>query len=131
MKTGLSALRHVRQALLASEAFSQIVGNKVSYVAATQGAVKPYIACARTAVVSEYTKDGWVKDNAVVAVDVVADSYEQAVEIAEIAREVLENSANDYGDWQVGDCRMTRSAEGYSVDVDAFIITMDFDIPIT
>lgn len=131
MKTGLSALRHVRQTLLASQSFSHIVGNKVYYVAAKQGAVKPYITCVRTAVVSEYAKDGWVKDNAVVAVNIVTDGYEQAVEIAEIVREVLEDSTKDYGDWQVVDCRMTRSAEGYSDEVDAYVITMDFDISIT
>lgn len=130
MKTGLSALRHVRQTLLASQSFSHIVGNKVYYVAATQGAVKPYVTCACTAVVSEYTKDGWVRDNAVVAVDVVADSYEQAVEIAEIVREKLEDSAKAYEDWQIEDCRMARSAEGYSMEVDAYIKTMDFEISI-
>ncbi len=130
MKTGLSALRHVRSTLLGSSAFERLVGNKVYYVAATLGATKPYVTCTRTAIVAQYTKDGWTQDDVIVAVDIVADSYEQAVEIAEVVREVLEESSGDYGEWRVKECEMTRSAEGYSIEADAYIITMDVEISI-
>lgn len=130
MKTGLSALRHVRTALMKSNAFTRIAGSRAYYVAAVNGVQKPYVTCTRTAIVSEWTKDGWVQDNAVVAVDIVAESYEQAVELAEIVRDVLEDSMTNYGDYKVIDCKMTRSSEGYSLEADAFVITMDFDVSI-
>ena len=123
-------MRHVRTALLKAKAFTKIVGSRVYYVAAINGVQKPYVTCTRTAIVSEWTKDGWVKDDAVVAVDIVGEGYEQAVELAEIVREVLEDSVTDYGEYRVVDCKMTRSSEGYSLDADAFVITMDFNVSI-
>lgn len=131
MKTGLSALRHVRSTLLGSAALAKIIDKKIYYVAAIMGVTKPYITCTRTAIVAQYTKDGWMQDDVIVAVDIVAESYEQAVEVAEIVREVLEDSAGNYNDFRVVECEMTRSSEGYSVDADAFVITMDVSISIS
>lgn len=131
MKTGLSALNHVRGSLLRSRKFTDIAGSRVYYVAATNGTVKPYVTCTRTAIVAQYTKDGWVEDDVVVAIDIVSESYEQAVELAEVVRETIEDSMTEYDSYRVADCKMTRSAEGYSLEADAYVITMDFDIVIT
>lgn len=130
MRTGLSALQHVRQTLMASEEFRNITSGRIYYVAAAMGATRPYITTARTAIVSEYTKDGWLKDSVIVAAEVVADNYDTVVKLAEIVRAQLEGVSAMYDDWEVRDCTLTRSTDGYSLEADAFVISLEFTLEI-
>lgn len=130
MKTGLSALQHVRQVLMASEEFRDITSGRIYYVAASMGATRPYITTARTAIVSEYTKDGWLKDSVIVAVEAVADSYDTVVRLSEVVRAQLENKSVKYDGWEVRDCSLTRSTDGYGMEADAFVISLEFTLEI-
>ena len=64
------------------------------------------------------------------AIEVIADSYTTAVEIAEVVREELEDCAVDYGDWAVKDCELLRAADGYALELDAYLISLEFSFEI-
>lgn len=130
MRTGLSALQHIRQTLMRSQEFRDITSGRIYYVAATMGTARPYITTARTATVSEYTKDGWEKDSVIVGIEVVADTYDIAVQLSEVVRAALENHSAEYSGWEVRECTLTRSADGYSLEADAFVITLEFTLEI-
>ena len=130
MKTGLSVGIHVAEKLKSSEALRPLVADRVFSVAAVSGTQRPYINYTRTNLTPENTKDGWVKDTAVVAIEIVADSYTTAVEIAEIVRERLEGMPSNYGDWEVRDCEMLKAMDGYALELDAYLISLEFSFEI-
>lgn len=130
MKTGLSIGAHVAERLLASDKLKSLVGGRVFPIAAVSGTQKPYINYTRTGLSPENTKDGWSHDSANVAIEIVADSYTTAVEIAEVVREELEDHTVDYGDWSVKDCELLRAADGYALELDAYLISLEFSFEI-
>lgn len=130
MKTGLSIGVHVAERLLSSEALQSQVGGRIFPVAAVSGTQRPYINYTRTGLTPESTKDGWSHDTANVAIEIIADSYNSAVEISELVRERLEDCVADYGDWEVRDCVLLRAADGYALELDAYLISMEYSFEI-
>ena len=130
MKTGLSIGVHVAERLLSSEALQSQVGGRIFPVAAGSGTQRPYINYTRTGLTPESTKDGWSHDTANVAIEIIAASYNSAVEISELVRERLEDCVASYGDWDVRDCELLRAADGYSLELDAYLISMEYSFEI-
>lgn len=131
MRTGISALQHIRETLLASPKFREIADNRAYYVAAVMGTARPYVTMARTATQSTYAKDGWQSDSVIATLEIVADTYDTATRLAEVVRAELDGVTKSYRDFSVNDCEMTRSVDGYSVEVDAFVVTLDFTLEIS
>ena len=98
MKTGLSIGIHIEDRLRASEALQSKISGRVFPIAAVSGTQKPYICYTRTGITPDYTKDGWAGDTVNVAIEIVADGYKSAVELAELVREQLEDSTAEYGE---------------------------------
>lgn len=130
MRTGISALAHVKKQLLNSMEFKQITNGRIYFVAATMGAQRPYVTATRTAIVSEYSKDGWDNDRVIVAIEVVANDYDTVVRLAELVRETLEGHSVSYEGWEVCECELTRAVDGYSPEVDAFVISLEFTLQV-
>lgn len=126
MKTGLSIGIHIEERLRASEALQSKIAGRVFPIAAVSGTQKPYICYTRTGITPDYTKDGWVGDTVNVAIEIVADGYKSAVELAELVREQLEDSTAGYGEWEVRDCELMRAVDGYALELDAYLISLEF-----
>lgn len=126
MKTGLSIGIHIEERLRASEALQGKISGRVFPIAAVSGTQKPYICYTRTGITPDYTKDGWAGDTVNVAIEIVADGYKSAVELAELVREQLEDSTAEYGEWEVRDCELMRAVDGYALELDAYLISLEF-----
>ena len=126
MKTGLSIGLHIRESLLGSTDFRQRAGERIHSFPAEQGVDVPYVTYAMAKLAPEYTKDGWDGDTVIVTVETVAGDSSQCVELAEIVREVLEETPAKYKDWEVSDCELMGAMGGYSLDLGLSVISMEF-----
>ena len=131
MITGLSIHQHIRQALLSSEALRSRVGERIYSIAAVNGTAYPFVLCTRTAVVPDYTKDGWSGDQVTVTIEVVSRSSTEAVAIAEDVREALEEATIEHIDYTVSETALIAATEGYDLDSDTYVEALQFSIKIS
>lgn len=130
MKTGLSIHQHLRDTLLASPVIRERVGERVHTIAAVQGTDFPFILCTRTALQPEYTKDGWAGDTVAVAIEIVSRSSTEAIELAEDVREVLEEPVVQNAEWGICEPALISATEGYSLDTDSYVESLQFTFKI-
>lgn len=131
MITGLSIHQHLRDALLSSASLRSRVGERIYSIAAVNGTAYPFVLCTRTAVVPDYTKDGWNGDLVTVAIEVVSRSSAEAVAIAEDVREALEESVIEHLDYTVSETMLVSATEGYDLDTDTYVEALQFSIKIS
>lgn len=124
--TGISIGKYIYAQLMASEQFRTLVGTRLYPVAADQGTDMPYVTYHRTALATEYTKDGWESDTVSVSFRIVAGGYLPAAEIAEAVRAALENARGSYGDAKVSEAEVVNSVDAYDLDLDAYVLSLDF-----
>lgn len=131
MITGLSIHSHLRDALLASAALRNKVGDRIYSIAAVNGTEYPFVLCTRTVISPEYTKDGWSGDVVTVAVEVVSRSSTEAVAIAEDVREALEESSVKHFDYTVTEATFIAASEGYDLTTDTYVEALQFSFKIS
>lgn len=124
--TGISIGKHIYARLTASEPLRALIGTRLYPVAADQGTAMPYVTYHRTALATEYTKDGRASDTVSVSFRIVAGGYLPAAEIAEAIRDALENVRGLYGDTEVSEAEVVNSVDAYAPDLDAYVMTLDF-----
>lgn len=131
MITGLSIHQHLRDALLSSASLRSRVGERIYSIVVVNGTAYPFVLCTRTAVVPDYTKDGWNGDLVTVAIEVVSRSSAEAVAIAEDVREALEESVIEHLDYTVSETMLVSATEGYDLDTDTYVEALQFSIKIS
>ena len=120
---------HIKTALLNDEALKKEVGNRVYPLVIPEGTPEyPFIVYGSAGITPTYTKDGSCEDSVVVSVVVVSKTYSSAIRIANIARYDLEGVTAEYGEFEVTDCMLSGSSEDYLQEIDAFSVTLDFNI---
>ena len=87
------------------------------------GAVeKPFVTYTCRAVAGP-TKDGDAYDTGEVAVSCLADTYEEAVELAVAVRRRMYRIANLFRE-----CALVGSEESYAIDADAYVVVLTFSV---
>jgi len=107
-----------------------LVGNKIFPLVMSLETSRPSIVYVVESVTPEYTKDGWCGDACVFRVTSYADSYSQAIEVAQAARIALELVSGIHSDIDVDNIYMRGREEFYQFDADVYIIRLTFETKI-
>ncbi len=126
--TGLSISMHINALLKDDTALTELIGDRMYPIVTVHETTFPFVVYERTAVGSEYTKDGRTEDSVSCAVYILAETYEESVRIAELARKALEGKAADYDGFSVTDAEFSGATEAY--DSDTFIQRLDFQFTV-
>lgn len=120
---------HIKEALLKDEELIKEVDNRIYPLVVPEGAPEyPFIVYRNSGISPTDTKDGSCEDNVSVSVVVVSKSYSSAIKIAQMTRYDLEGVSAKYDDFQVTDCLLSGSMDEYLQEIDAFGITLNFNI---
>lgn len=105
---------------------TQYVGDKIYPVVAPYEVTNPYIVFSRTNDFStSFTKDGAIGDTINFTVNVFADKYIDAVEIANFVRHSFENHTISNSELEISDIRMTSASEQFVEDI--YIQSLQFE----
>lgn len=120
---------HIKEALLKDKALVGEISDRVYPLVIPEGAPEyPFIVYGNAGISPTNTKDGSCEDNVSVSVVIVSKSYSSAIKIAQMVRYDLEGVTAKYDDFQVTDCLLSGSADEYMQEIDAFGITLNFNI---
>jgi hypothetical protein len=88
--------------------------------------LRPSVVYVVESITPQYTKDGWAGDDCTFRVTSYADSYSQAIEVAQAVREALELVSGTHLSIDVENIYMTGREEFYQFDADVYIIRLNF-----
>lgn len=102
-----------------------LVSNKIYPIIVEKETNYPFIVYKRNSVIPDYTKDFHFKDNVIIDIVCVSDSYSESIDIASIIRNTLEDKRN-------GDIQSIKleSADEDFID-NAYVQTLSFNLTIT
>ena len=103
---------------------NDIVKNKIYPIIIKQGTTYPFIVYRRTNIIPQYTKDYHLKDNVIIEISNVSDSYETSIIMASLVRNILEDKRFE----GIESIKIESADEDY-ID-DAYIQTLIFNITI-
>lgn len=121
--------KHIQLALSENKNISSLVGDSIYPMVAPMGVPKFPFICYQSGISSvDYTKDGEAGDTLNVAIAIISKTYSEAVDIAESVRYALERSVNEYELYSVQDCMLLSTNEDYLEQLDAYSITLNFEL---
>jgi hypothetical protein len=97
MKNSIKTTKYIMKMLKGNEELIKLVpGSKIYPIDAKLSSAAPFIVVERTSITPGYAKDGDYEDDVNIMVHVIANTYENAVDIASEVRRALE--LHDYND---------------------------------
>ena len=113
-------------AILAADTdVNSIVGSKIFPLVAENGTTFPFLCYTREGLQpSTGTKDGYIGDLVTFRVDVVADTYNQLIDLADAVRQCLEKRMHQAANLKLEDTYLASISEAY--DSDTYITQMRF-----
>lgn len=122
----LSISKHIHAALSGFAPILEAIGSNKIYPIATKNEVEfPFIVYERDSVVPRYDKSGESVTESSVNVYVLAESYTQSLEIAEMVVKALEREDAIYDDFEVIGAVMLGASESYTANT--FVQQMTFN----
>ena len=120
-KTSISIIKELRKILLSNVELKKLVGERIFPIVADVETNYPFIVIKRNSLTVNYTKDILLLDENLLTFSILAEDYENAVNIAELVRVTLENKKTDF----IKDCRITNVTDSYN---NIFVIEITFNI---
>lgn len=125
IRTGL----HIIEVLNANRDITDYVGDRIYPVVIPMGTTEyPFITILNEGSGPESTKDGDLEDNVICRVAVVDKSYTDVLEYGSIARYAIDGKTGQYEEFRVTECEFASWQEDYNIDIDAYVVTMTFEI---
>lgn len=118
--------KHIYSALTASAEINKAVGKKIYPIATKNEVPFPFIVYERDSVTPRYDKSGASVTDSVVNVYVLAESYTQSIDIAEMVIEALERKEAVYDKFEVIGATMEGASESYTANTFVQQITFSF-----
>lgn len=113
----LSISKHIHAILSGSADITKAVGaNKVFPIATKNEVEFPFIVYERDSVAPRYDKSGASVTESSVNVYILAESYTECLDIAEIVIKALERKEAKYKDFEVIGATMTGASESYTAN---------------
>lgn len=123
----LSISKHIHAVLSGSaEIVAAIGANKVFPIATKTEVNFPFIVYERDSVTPRYDKSGQSTTDTSVSVYVLAESYTQSLDIAEMVVKALERVEAEYADFKVIGATMQSASESYTANTFVQQITFNF-----
>ena len=118
--------KHIYSALTASAELNKAVGKKIYPIATKNEVPFPFIVYERDSVTPRYDKSGASVTNSVVNVYVLAESYTESLDIAEMVIDALERKEAIYDKFEVIGATMEGASESYTANTFVQQITFSF-----
>lgn len=118
--------KHIYSALTASAELNKAVGKKIYPIATKNEVPFPFIVYERDSVTPRYDKSGASVTHSVVNVYVLAESYTESIDIAEIVIDALERKEAIYDKFEVIGATMEGASESYTANTFVQQITFSF-----
>ena len=123
----LSISKHIHAALSASSEIKKAIGvNKIFPIATKNDVDFPFIVYERDNVTPRYDKSGQSVTESSVNVYVLAESYTQSLDIAEMVINALERKDATYKDFEVIGATMLGASESYTANTFVQQISFNF-----
>lgn len=123
----LSISKHIHAALSASSEIKEAIGvNKIFPIATKNEVDFPFIVYERDNVTPRYDKSGQSVTESSVNVYVLAESYTQSLDIAEMVINALERKDAIYKDFEVIGATMLGASESYTANTFVQQISFNF-----
>ena len=123
----LSISKHIHAALSASSEIKKAIGiNKIFPIATKNEVEFPFIVYERDNVSPRYDKSGQSVTESSVNVYVLAESYTQSLDIAEMVIKALERKDASYKDFEVIGATMLGASESYTANTFVQQISFSF-----
>lgn len=129
MRGGITINEYISKFLLSSEELLEKVTEENIIPLTTPPTNFPFVVYFRTALDPEYTKDGWARDKIKLQITVVSKFYDEACEIAQIIRELLEWKTYRDENIFIKDIILLSADEDFSEN--SFIQDLLFELEIT
>jgi hypothetical protein len=118
--------KHIHAALTGSEELTKAIGvNKVFPIATKNEVEFPFVVYERETVTPRYDKSGASVTEFAVSIYVLAETYTESIEIAEMVVRALERKDATYKDFQVIGATMQGASEAYTANT--FVQTLSFN----
>ena len=118
--------KHIYSALTASADINKAVGKKIYPIATKNEVPFPFIVYERDSVTPRYDKSGASVTDSVVNVYVLAESYTESLDIAEMVIDALERKEAIYDKFEVIGATMEGASESYTANTFVQQITFSF-----
>ena len=122
----LEISKHIYSALSNSADIQKAVGNKIYPIATKNEVPFPFIVYERDSVTPRYDKSGASVTDSVVNVYILAESYTESIDIAEMVINALERKEAIYDSFQVIGAVMQGAIESYTANTFVQQITFSF-----
>ena len=127
MVNTLKINKYIRQFLIENKVLTKIVpATQMFPILANQNTKFPFITYQRTAVFSDYQKDGLTQDRITLEIIAVSNDYTQSLEIASLIRDTLEMKRFQNEDITIYSILLESAHEEYAEN--AYIQRLVFDI---
>ena len=103
------------------------VGERLYPISTVKDTDFPFVVYDRSAIRTEYTKDGCASDTVTVTVYVLTENYSEGVAIAEKVRDSLEGVSKTYDNFAVDDCSLTGADEAFNNNTFIQALTFNFE----
>lgn len=124
----LSIAKHIYSKLSASQQLAALVGGRIFPLASKTDIAYPFIAYERETVAPDYDKMAQRRAETSVSIYVVAETYQESLDIAEIVCGLIDLQTGTYSGFKVTEARMTGAAENFVNE--AFVQTLTFNFEI-
>ena len=118
--------KHIYSALTASAELNKAVGKRIYPIATKNEVPFPFIVYERDSVTPRYDKSGASVTDSVVNVYVLAESYTESLDIAEMVIDALERKEAIYDKFEVIGSTMEGAIESYTANTFVQQITFSF-----
>lgn len=118
--------KHIYSALTASAELNKAVGNKIYPIATKNEVPFPFIVYERDSVIPRYDKSGASVTDSMVNVYVIAESYTESLDIAEMVIDALERKEAIYDNFEVIGATMEGAGESYTANTFVQQLTFNF-----
>lgn len=118
--------KHIYSALTASAELNKAVGKRIYPIATKNEVPFPFIVYERDSVTPRYDKSGASVTDSVVNVYVLAESYTESLDIAEMVIDALERKEAIYDKFEVIGATMEGAGESYTANTFVQQITFSF-----
>jgi hypothetical protein len=123
----LSISKHIHAALSASADIQKAIGKNKIFPIATKNEVEfPFIVYERDNVTPRYDKSGASVTDSLVNVYVLAESYTESLDIAEMVIKALERKDAVYSEFEVIGATMQGASESYTANTFVQQISFNF-----
>ena len=116
---------HISRVLSNSEDLTEKIGNRLYPLVVPMGVDKyPYVVYDTNGGTGDETKDGTIEDISTVQLSIVAKSYHEALNIAQLVRYLLDGKSGDYTEFHVEQKGGVQYNDEYIEQLDAYAVNL-------